>query len=218
MSNFNLDEFKNEALSRDMARPNLFEVVVSPPTGFLQSGSRLVSLFCDSASLPSQNLVTKRTIIYGQSYPRVTGADYGDRVSLTFFLDADMLVKRFFEDWLDLAVNRSTQNISYQNAYIGGLDVIQLKSKDHDESYRTVFEEVFPVGVQLISVDNNQSNSIHRLEVYFEYRRWFSILPNAATQKDSSSIASQTYAEDANSVAINTAMGFSVVDEFNGTI
>lgn len=214
MANFSLDEFKNEALSRDMARPNLFEVIVTPPVGFLRNDSRLVSLFCDSASLPSQNLVTKRNIVYGQSYPRITGVDYGERVSLTFFLDADMVVKRFFEDWLDLGVNRSTQNVSYQNNYVGGLDVIQLKSKDHVESYRTIFEDAFPIGMQLLSLDNNQSNSIHRLEVFFEYRRWFSLLPSSGTQKDTTSIPTQIYVEDANAQTINTAMGFSILDEF----
>ena len=174
MANFSVKEVVQQILNRDLARANLFEVTISPPAGLsgFADDPRIVSMLCDSTSLPSQKILTKRHTIYGETEVRPYSVDYGGILNLTFLLDADMNVRDFFDAWLDLVVNRQSNNVSYQSKYIGGLRVAQLKSKEHAESYAAEFTEAFPIAVNLLPVDNNQSNIVHRMDVTFEYRKW----------------------------------------------
>ena len=173
MANFSVQNFVQQALYRDLARVNLFEVTITPPPGLsFNDDQRIVSLFCDSTSLPSQKIMTKRHTIYGETEPRPFSVDYGGTVNLTFVLDADMHVREFFDSWLDMIVDRDSNNVNYQNKYVGGLRIAQLKSKYHNESYAAEFVDAFPIAVNLLPVDNNQSNIVHRMDVTFEYRKW----------------------------------------------
>lgn len=177
MANFSVKEVVQQILKRDLARANLFEVTITPPTGLsgFNDDPRIVSMFCDSAHLPSQKIITKRHTIYGETEPRPVGVDYGGIINLTFLLDASMNIRDFFDSWLDKVVNRDSNNVAYQSKYVGGLRIAQLKSKNHEESYAAEFTEVFPVAVNLLPVDNNQSNIVHRMDVTFEYRKWYPI-------------------------------------------
>ena len=53
------------------------------------------------ASLPPVNISTKSFKIFGPTYQRPFGAEYGgEGISFTFHVDRDMKVKTFFDDWM----------------------------------------------------------------------------------------------------------------------
>jgi hypothetical protein len=173
MANFSVQNFIKEVQNRDLARVNLFEVTITPPPALtFFDDQRIISLFCDSTSLPSQKILTKRHTIYGETEPRPYSVDFGSTINLTFVLDASMHVRSFFDRWMDMVVDRDSNNVNYQSYYVGGLRVAQLRSKEHTEAYAAEFVGAFPIAVNLLPVDNNQSNIVHRMDVTFEYRKW----------------------------------------------
>ena len=61
MANFSLRQFQTEIRKRGLAKPNRFEVEIQVPQSvysaqFSQNDSRLISMFCESANLPTRTI------------------------------------------------------------------------------------------------------------------------------------------------------------------
>ena len=104
-ANFNLSTFISAIKEDSLARVNRFEVMIPAPTGMSnvnKSYADFTSLYCEMASLPPVNISTKSFKIFGPTYQRPFGAEYGgEGISLTFHVDRDMNVKKFFDECLD---------------------------------------------------------------------------------------------------------------------
>lgn len=173
MSTFSIENFRSEVRSRGLSKANRFEVVLTAPPCVAPDNSRLVSLFCDQASLPQTRIRISQQQIFGPPSFHPQGADYGgDNFSLQFLLDSDMTIKKFFDSWVDGIVNRRTGEVSFQQNYIcQNLTVAQLDQRDR-ETYKVKFEDVFHIAVAPIQLDY-ASNSANKLTVTFTYRRWY---------------------------------------------
>ncbi len=102
-SNFNLSQFIGAVREDSLARVNRFEVFINAPKSLTfknKSNAGAVSLYCEMASLPPVNISTKSFKIFGPTYQRPFSAEYGgEGISLTFHVDRDMQVKKFFDEW-----------------------------------------------------------------------------------------------------------------------
>jgi hypothetical protein len=181
MATFSVANFLSEVNNRGLARADRFEVVITAPpccrgaTKFLLAGDRLVSLFCDQASLPQSRIRTSQQQIFGPPSFHPQSAEYGgDNFSLQFFLDADMTIKNFFDTWVDGIVNRSTGEVYFQDNYLcQGLTVTQL-NQANTPVYRIKFEDLFPIAVNPVQLDYSMG-SVNKLNVTFSYRRWYPV-------------------------------------------
>lgn len=188
-STFKIDEFRTQVLTRGMMKPNRFEVIINPPAvvggASLQTtnsgqantpgnldGGRLASLFADAAQLPQTRINVSSQRIFGPPTFHAQNADYGgDNISLTFLVDRDMMVKRFFDKWVDGIVDRSRGTVSYLAEYATTMTINQLDETD-TVTYTAKFEDLFPISVAPIQLDQNSMNQAGRLSVTFCYRRW----------------------------------------------
>lgn len=187
-STFKIDEFRTQVLTKGMMKPNRFEIILNPPScvggaslqttnnGQANSGSmdmgRLVSLFADAAQLPQTRINVASQRLFGPPTFHAQNADYGgDNISLTFYVDRDMQVKRFFDTWVDGIVNRSTGTVSYLSDYATTMTINQLDESD-TITYTAKFEDLFPISVAPIQLDQNSMNQAGKLTVTFCYRRW----------------------------------------------
>lgn len=175
MSTFSIENFHAEVRTRGMSRANRFEVLITAPACVKNSSDRLVSLYCDQASLPQTRIRTSQQQIFGPPSFHPQNAEYGgDNISFQFYLDADMQIKRFFDSWMDGIVNRRTGEVYFQDNYLcQGLTVAQLNQRDQ-ETYKIKFEDLFPISVAPIQLDHG-SNTVNRLNVTFTYRRWYEV-------------------------------------------
>ena len=114
MSNFNLDNFKSEVLTRDLARSAKFEILLTPPRSLLNIvDMKLINIFCESSNIPGINIATRPFRIYGPAYQRPVSADYGgEGITMVFAVDANMLVRKFFDAWLNTIINPLTFNVN----------------------------------------------------------------------------------------------------------
>ena len=125
--------------SKGFARLARYEVVLRPPPrmpavfkGVDISGiTRDISLMCDTISMPGHDLQTQ-SIQYGSApeTDQVTSHGYAGQIIATFYADADLTTKMFFDAWQQLAVNPATHKANYYNDYIGSMEIYQLSAAE----------------------------------------------------------------------------------------
>jgi hypothetical protein len=172
-ANFNLSQFISQSRRDSFARVNRFEVFILPPLALSRNRDAIsVSLYCEMASLPPVNISTKSFKIFGPTYQRPFGAEYGgEGISLTFHVDRDMKVKKFFDEWTAKVVDPDTGLVGYQEEYTTTIRLRQLDEQD-TVTYGIELTEAFPRSVNLLELNNSAQNQTHRLNVLFAYRYW----------------------------------------------
>lgn len=181
MAYFNLQNFKSIVLGQGLARTNRFEVFITPPrvlapeaVSILQQNQK-ISLLCEQASFPQLNINTKPQRIYGPAYQRPVTSEYGgEGIPLTFHVDRNMDVKKFFDAWMKSVVSDTNYNVSYQKDYITDIDIKQIDEAENF-TYGIRLEEAFPRSMNLMELNNGAQNQTHRLTVLFAYRKWITI-------------------------------------------
>jgi hypothetical protein len=106
------------------------------------------------------------------------GVDYGgDNLSITFLVDRELNTKLFFDGWMDTIVtptqsqNPAWHTTNYRSNYIGSIIINQLDESDTVVYSVTVYD-AFPIAVNPMQVDSNLTNTVHKLNVTFNYRYW----------------------------------------------
>ena len=88
----------------------------------VRSESKL-DLFCSKVSIPEKQITTN---LYkhasSPAFPFPTGVQYGT-ITTTFYCDATMTIKRFFDAWQKLIYNDITGNMNYYSEYTSEFDV-----------------------------------------------------------------------------------------------
>ncbi len=177
IANFSLEKFIGAVRIDSLARVNRFEVFINTPKFLLlssknKSNAGAVSLYCEMASLPPVNISTKSFKIFGPTYQRPFGAEYGgEGISMTFHVDRDMQVKKFFDEWTARVVDPDSGLVGYQEDYACEIKLRQLDELDNVTN-ELKLEEAFPRSVNLLELNNSAQNQTHRLNVLFAYRYW----------------------------------------------
>lgn len=91
-------------------------------------------------------------------------------VTMTFYVDKEMKVKLFFDEWLSNIQNPFTRTFAYYEDYISNIDVIvydtQLNSR-----YKVSMYEAYPKSISAIQMDYNNKD-VMRIQVTFQYKYW----------------------------------------------
>jgi hypothetical protein len=166
-----------------------------------KSYADFTSLYCEMASLPPVNISTKSFKIFGPTYQRPFGAEYGgEGISLTFHVDRDMNVKKFFDDWTSVVVDPDSGLVNYQENYTSTITLKQLDEQDNI-TYELELYEAFPRSSNLLELNNSAQNQTHRLNVLFAYRYWkdtgreFQTIPQESPRSRELQIALQARAD-----------------------
>jgi len=179
-SAFSLDAFRSTVFNESLARTNRFEVFVIPPLALAAVGE-LPSLYCESAGLPMLNINTKSHKIFGPAYQRPMTSDYGgEGISFVFHVDRDMVVRKYFEEWMHLIVDPNNFGVSYQEDYITSVIIRQLDEQEN-VTHEIELLEAFPKNMNLMDLNNSASNQTHRLNILFAFRYWRDVAKRTTT-------------------------------------
>lgn len=171
---FRLQDFISEVKTKGLARVNRFEVIITPPQfiGASYLEFNRVSLLCEISNFPPINLSVKPFKIFGPSYQRPFTSEYGgDGMSMTFHVDREMKVKKFFDDWIESVVDRNNFTVAYQNEYATKISIRQL-DEANNVNYEIELLEAFPRSMTLMDLNHSAQNQTHRLNIIFAYRYW----------------------------------------------
>jgi hypothetical protein len=181
MAEFSLNEFKSQVLGKGLSRPNRFEVNIGVPLGLnsqYKTYGNIVNLLCEETNFPPLIINTKAYKIFGPSYQRPVSAEYGgEGISMTFHVDQNMFVKRFFEEWTYAVISKNTFLINYQEEYATIVEINQL-DQQNKIVYSCFLNEAFPRSINVMPLNHSTQNQTHRLTVMFAYRSWTSSSPN----------------------------------------
>jgi hypothetical protein len=100
----------------------------------------------------------------------------GEGIPMTFYVDKNLEIKKYFETWLYSIVNPNSFNVRYQKEYVCPITIYQLDETDKHK-YAVSLIDAFPRAISQMDLNAAAANQMHRLTVMFAYRKWEVITP-----------------------------------------
>lgn len=189
---FNIGRFRAEVSGADSVLPTHSFLVVFAPMAWTRSKfssqnlDSLLTMRCDNVVLPSVNLLQEQNIRrYG--FGPVENVAYGVNVgdfTLQFIVDKEALIVEYFEEWLNLIVNRDSFGGANMNNNTNGRKPYEIAYKDtyscpnvnvfvYDRSQNQVMTyniyDVFPTGIQSMNMSWSEENTLMKLNITFSF-------------------------------------------------
>jgi len=177
---FSPETFLTNVNRLGLAKSNRFEVHIWYPSSVatqvgISNENNILSLFCESTTLPGQSIGVKQQKIYGPNYQRPVSIDYGgEGITMSFLLDASMNIKSIFDIWISKIIDPIQYFVYPQYTYASQIAIMQLDEEDN-VVYTIVLEDAFPRNVGQLELSHSSQNQVHKLPVTFAYRRWFPV-------------------------------------------
>ena len=165
----NIDTLKGLVTRRSgLARSNRFEILVVPPREAFDDLQEVrdLNILCDSCSLPGRQMQTFETN-YTRQQVKVAQSFINEDVSFTFNLTNDMFIKRMFDKWTNMIIDRNTFKKNYDSAYKRDVGIFQNNVKNQ-RVYGVKLINAFPVSVQAVEL-NSTEGEIQKMTVEFTY-------------------------------------------------
>ena len=177
-----ISQFKSKLVGGG-ARPNLFEVEITKPAKLPAASSwdaGVLSFLCKAASLPASNIAAIDVPFRGRIF-KVAGDRTIDTWTVTIINDEDFLIRKGFEDWMQLIAHLDGNDGATQpNTYMSSASVTQLGRGDtasstdskHDEDKQAVlktykFVDMFPTNISAIDLSYDSGDTIEEFTIEF---------------------------------------------------
>ena len=131
--------------------------------------NNLVGMYCDQIQLPGYNMNTTASNTYGETREMPYGRLF-DPISVSFYVDNEMEVKKYFDDWLFRIQSPLDRTFSYYNSYTADLQ-IDIEDLENKTKYSVVLYECYPKTMGAIQMDY-ASKDIMKLPVTLLYKYW----------------------------------------------
>lgn len=168
-------------ISNGLAKSNRFIVNLTPPSivSYNMSGqgganidnTRLqnILLLCDSTQLPGISLNSAPIRTFGEVREIPYELTY-EPITLTFFVDAEMNVKKLFDLWINATLIKDTRKFNYYDSYTSPL---KIYVQDMEENNRYIVElfEAYPKTVSAVQLDY-ANKDIMKMQVTMMYKYW----------------------------------------------
>lgn len=165
-----LNEFISQVKNFGMARTNRFSVILTPPSTVTQfSGLREILLYCDQVQLPGINLATTQNRTYGEFREVPYEKLYGD-IQMSFYVDNNLYVKTFFDEWFNAIQNPNTRTFEYYNNYITDME-IRVEDLQNSSVYVVTAFECYPKTISPIQMDY-AGKDVMKMQVTMQYKYW----------------------------------------------
>jgi len=161
-------------LSEGGARPNLFRVDGSFPSGVGETGAtKLLQFHCKGASLPASTLGTIQLPFRGR-YAKIAGDRVFDPWNITIINEAGFPLRNAFEKWSE-SINNNLTNVGSGgnghkfSVYKAQWFVTQLGRNGNDmETY--LLHDCWPQTIAPITLSFDSNNTIEEFDVTLEYQ------------------------------------------------
>lgn len=184
-----LQDFKT-ALKGGGARPNLFEVSITAPSGFTVPDN--FSLLCKSAALPASNIAAIDVPFRGRIL-KVAGDRTFDTWTVTVINDEDFAIRKVMEGWMQyIGQYGDSSGTTSPLSYMTTATVTQLKRSATTLTTPTgggltpaaqyKFDGIFPTNISAIDLSYDTSDTIEEFTVEFQVQFWEPIASTTVTK------------------------------------
>lgn len=166
-----LNQFVSEVKKTGLAKQSKFGCIINMPNCLSNSSFNynLMSLFCDTAQIPGLSLQTATTRTYGEIREMPYDRLY-ENIPLSFYLDRNMRIKNFFDEWMTCIVDPNTRHQNYYDNYTTSVVIVQY-DQNEKARYLVYLYEVYPKTISPLNLDYS-SNAVHQLQVSLNYKYW----------------------------------------------
>lgn len=170
--NGNLKNFIALVKTEGLMRTSRYNVSVRVPKSLSYSPNmRKILLFCSDISLPGVTMATNQIRIHGEVREAPNEKMY-DNATLSFYVDNNMEVKKFFDQWMGSIQDPFSRNFNYYDNYISEIRIEVEDTKDR-KRYEVTMEECYPKNVGQIQIGYDQKE-VMKLQVSMNYKYWTS--------------------------------------------
>lgn len=174
---------KMSSVLGDLARPTKFKCMILPPAG-LSLGNESSNLkiaeyldfFITSTSFPGSTLESKGVAFHGIEVPVPVNLKKETEWRGTFYVDEDLNIRKFFEDWQKRSTGETTggNTPNAKNERFGNIHIYQLDFDMEKETRVLSLWNVAPKDVGQISLSYSDVGQVETFEVSFEmsYYSW----------------------------------------------
>lgn len=167
-----LGQFIARVKDTGLARSSHFYIELTPPAfmNVPRYDVETVNLYCKQAQLPEMVLQIGTINDDGLDRQVVVGKGYG-KAAMVFVCDQDMLVRKFFEDWLQKVVVSDGGCVAYPSEYTVETITIHQLNQALETVYSVNLKNAFPVTMTNMPLSTD-ARGIHEVQVEFVYRKW----------------------------------------------
>jgi hypothetical protein len=162
-----IKDFIAQVKTNGLARTNRYAVILNPPKSISSDSIRTVLLFCDQITLPGINYSTVQNRTFGE-FREVPYEKLYDPCNLSFYVDTDMKVKSFFDNWVNAISDPVTRTYNYYNNYVTDI-TIQVQDLNEKTKYQITLVECYPKSINNIQLDY-ASKDVMKLQVQMQYK------------------------------------------------
>lgn len=153
--------------TQGLARTNRFTVDVAPPSSNSAGLNSRVLLLCDSAALPGVSYATTQNRSYGE-FREVPYDRLFEPVTLSFYVDKEMVVKKIFDDWVMMIQNPVNRSFKYYESYVRTM-TIQVQDLNDKTKYEVKLHEAYPKTMSAVGL-SSESKDVMKMSVSFQYK------------------------------------------------
>lgn len=159
-----LYSFTSHVRKIGIARTNRYEVLIhlNPKTGSsfaLSSTKDLLRLFCTRVNIPDISVDTSELSIFGEQRIIPYRPRFGP-ASLSFYMDNDFAIKKFFDDWISEVSHPTNRMMGYHSSYAAQIDINVLPVDEISSSYSLTLLEAYPKSIENISLDSSSKGPL----------------------------------------------------------
>ena len=130
-----------------------------------------IAILCDQVQVPGLNYSTTANLSYGETreipYTRLY-----DNITMSFYVDNNMLTKKYFDDWLFSIQNPVTRTFNYYNQYTTDI-IIKVEDLNNESPYAVKLFECYPKNISAITLDYS-TRDVMKLSLTMAYKYWTS--------------------------------------------
>ena len=174
---FNVQDFRSR-MQFDGARPNLFEVELSFPTGAQNTDAASLSRFMvKSAQLPGSTIGIAPVYYFGREIKFPGNRTFADW-TVTIINDEDFIIRNAMETWMNALNSHAGNTRAAINSPSYSVDAIVRQFGKSTTTTNPLpikgytFKGMFPVDVAPIDLDWGSNDSIEEYTVTFAYQWW----------------------------------------------
>lgn len=165
-----IEDLKSEiSLKGGPALPTLYSVYLP---SFNSANAESVNVLCSGVNLPGRQIMTQERRI-GTIMEKVAYDQAYDDVNISFYLLNNYGMRRYFEEWQNLAINQKTYEVGYKTEYAKDVKISQL-NRDGTIVYQLTLQDAFPTTLDQIELKNDLVDQLIQLNVQLSYKNWTS--------------------------------------------
>lgn len=132
---------------------------------------RKILLFCSDITIPGVTMATNQIRIHGE-VREAPNEKMFDNANLSFYVDNNMEVKKFFDQWMESIQDPWSRNFNYYDDYTSEIK-IEVEDIKNRKRYEIEMNECYPKNVGQIQVGYDQKE-VMKLQISMNYKYWTS--------------------------------------------